>query len=393
MNRSADIAYLDCFSGISGDMLLGGLIDGGLAADLLREELAKLALEPFDFTISRRMVQAISATSVNISSTTAQTLRTLGDITAVLEKSSLDHDVVERSLKIFQRLAEAEGKIHDKPVEQIHFHEVGALDTIIDIVGSVAGLKLLGINRLHASPLPLGRGFVRCAHGNLPLPAPAVCEILKDVPVYGIEADFELVTPTGAALVAELVDEFGSLPPMTIAATGYGAGDSPGTEDRPNLLRVIIGEGNTVAEAQQVEIIETHLDDWNPEGFPFLYSRLFEKNALDVSLTPIQMKKGRPGFCLQVICHPQNSPDLKNCILRETSAIGLRFRTEQRLTLPREKVLVSTSWGEIGAKKVLTPDGTKIYPEYEDCREVAEKHNIPLDRVYREVLFRSENSS
>ena len=393
MNQTADIAYLDCFSGISGDMLLGGLIDGGLSADLLREELAKLALEPFDFTISRRMVQAISATSVNISSTTAQTLRTLGDITAVLEKSSLDHDVVERSLKIFQRLAEAEGKIHDKPVEQIHFHEVGALDTIIDIVGSVAGLKLLGINRLHASPLPLGRGFVRCAHGNLPLPAPAVCEILKDVPVYGIEADFELVTPTGAALVAELVDEFGSLPPMTIAATGYGAGDSPGTEDRPNLLRVIIGGGNTVAEAQQVEIIETHLDDWSPEGFPFLYSRLFEKNALDVSLTPIQMKKGRPGFCLQVICHPQNSPDLKNCILRETSAIGLRFRTEQRLTLPREKVLVSTSWGEIGAKKVLTPDGTKIYPEYEDCREVAEKHNIPLDRVYREVLFRSENSS
>jgi uncharacterized protein (TIGR00299 family) protein len=393
MNQSADIAYLDCFSGISGDMLLGALIDGGLSADLLREELAKLALEPFDFSVSRRMVQAISATSVNISSTTAQTLRTLGDITAVLQKSSLDQDVVERSLKIFQRLAEAEGKIHDKPVEQIHFHEVGALDTIIDIVGSVAGLKLLGITRLHASPLPLGRGFVRCAHGNLPLPAPAVCEILKDIPVYGIETDFELVTPTGAALVAELVDEFGSLPPMTIAATGYGAGDSPGTEDRPNLLRVIIGEGNTVTEAQQVEIIETHLDDWSPEGFPFLCSRLFEKNALDVSLTPIQMKKGRPGFCLQVICHPQNSPDLKNCILRETSAIGLRFRTEQRLTLPREKVLVSTSWGEIGAKKVLTPDGTKIYPEYEDCREVAEKHNIPLDRVYREVLFRSENSS
>ena len=391
MNRSADTAYLDCFSGISGDMLLGALIDTGLSADLLQEELAKLALEPFDFSISQRLVQAISATSVSISSTTAQRLRTLADITAVLEKSRLDTIIIERSLKVFQRLAEAEAKIHDKPVEQIHFHEVGALDTIVDIVGTVAGLHLLGINRLYCSPLPLGRGFVRCAHGNLPLPAPAVCEILKDIPVHGVETDIELVTPTGAALVAELVDEFGSLPPLKISATGYGAGDSAGTEDRPNLLRLLIGQGNAVTEAQQVEIIETHLDDWSPEGFPFLCSRLFKKNALDVSLTPIQMKKGRPGFCLQVICHAQNSPELKNAILTETTAIGLRFRTEQRMTLPREKVLVSTSWGEVAAKKVQTPGGIKIYPEYEACRIVAEKHNLPLDRVYREVMARSED--
>ena len=392
MTITNDTAYLDCFSGISGDMLLGALLDAGLPADLLRDELAKLGLEPFDFAVSRRMVQAVSATAVSITSSTAQTLRTLGDIKVVLEKSRLETETIERSLRVFQRLAEAEARIHDKPVEKIHFHEVGALDTIIDIVGTVAGLQLLRIKRLYCSPLPLGRGFVRCAHGNLPLPAPAVCEILKDIPVYGVEADRELVTPTGAALVAELADGFGPLPPMSISATGYGAGDWPGTEDRPNLLRLMIGRGNGVAEAQQVEIIETNLDDWSPEGFELLCRRLFDKNALDVSLSTIQMKKGRPGFCLQVICHPQNSRELKDTILTETTAIGLRFRTEQRLTLPREKVLVSTSWGEIAAKKVHTPGGIKIYPEYEACRVVAEKYNLPLDRVYREILSRSENS-
>ncbi len=392
MNITNDTLYLDCFSGISGDMLLGALLDAGLSADLLQDELAKLELEPFEFSVSRRMVQAISATSVAITSSTAQTLRTLGDITVVLEKSHLERRIVERSLRVFQRLAEAEARIHDKPVEKIHFHEVGALDTIIDIVGTVAGLQLLGIQRLYCSPLPLGRGFVRCAHGNLPLPAPAVCEILKGVPVYGVDADSELVTPTGAALVAELADGFGPLPPLTLSATGYGAGDWPGTEDRPNLLRLLIGQGNRVEEAQQVEVIETHLDDWSPEGFPLLCSRLFDKKALDVSLSTIQMKKGRPGFCLQVICHPQNSPELKDTILTETTAIGLRFRTEQRLTLPREMVLVNTSWGKITAKKVQTPDGVKIYPEYEACRVVAEKHHLPLDRVYREVLCCSEKS-
>ena len=386
MSPSVNTLYLDCFSGISGDMLLGALINAGLSEQLLQGELAKLNLEPYDFTAVEKKVQSISATSVTIKSRSQQTFRNLGDITAILNKSTLEKTIIDKSLAVFQCLAEAEARVHGKPVNEIHFHEVGALDTIIDIVGTVAGIHLLGITTIYCSPLPLGRGFVKCAHGNLPLPAPAVCNLLKDVPVYGIDANRELVTPTGAALAATLADHFGEIPPMTPAVTGYGAGDWSGTDSRPNLLRLIMGHSEFVDEAQQVEIIETNLDDWSPEGFPFLCDRLFAAKALDVSLTPILMKKGRPGFCLSVIARCQDSRTLKEIILRETSAIGLRYRREQRLTLPRELVNVDTRWGIVSAKKVKTSTGSKIYPEYESCRIVAEEHALPLDTVYREVV-------
>ncbi len=389
MTLTANSGYLDCFSGISGDMLLGALIDSGLDEAALRGVLAGLDLDPFDLSISRQNSQAISAVSIKISSKTKQRFRNLADITELLEKSSLDQSVIEKSLAVFTRLARAEAKVHDRAIEHIHFHEVGALDTIIDVVGSVAGLHLLGLKTLTCSPLPLGRGFVRCAHGNLPLPAPAVCELLEGIAVVGIEADRELVTPTGAALVAELVDDFGPLPPMTITRTGYGAGDNPSTEARPNLLRLICGRAEAAAEAQQVEVIETHLDDWNPEGFEYLCTRLFDGGALDVSLTSIQMKKGRPGFRLTVICRPHQGQPLKELILSETSAIGLRFHSEQRLTLPRQMISVETTWGPIQAKQVETPAGTRVYPEYEACREMALRQNVPLEMVYREVLKKS----
>lgn len=386
MIHSANTIYLDCFSGISGDMFLGALINAGLSQQLLEDELAKLKLEPYEFLVVETKVQSITAASIRIESKSQQRFRNLADITEILNRSTLEKPIIRQSLAVFQYLAEAEAKVHGKPVNEIHFHEVGALDTIIDVVGTVAGLHLLGIKKIYCSPLPLGRGFVKCAHGNLPLPAPAVCNLLKDIPVYGIDAARELVTPTGAALAATLVDQFGEIPPITPAATGYGAGDWPGTDDRPNLLRLIMGYSEIVEEAQQVEIIETNLDDWSPEGFPFLCDRLFASQALDVSLTPIQMKKGRPGFCLRVIARFQDSPKLKEIILTETSAIGLRYRTEQRLTLPRTFVEVNTRWGRVSAKKVETANGSKIYPEYESCRLVAEKHSLPLDTVYREVL-------
>ena len=392
MTLTANSGYLDCFSGISGDMLLGALLDSGLDEASLRGVLAGLDLDPFDLNISRQNSQAISAVSIKISSKTEQRFRNLADITELLEKSSLNRSVIEKSLAVFTRLARAEAKVHDRAIEHIHFHEVGALDTIIDVVGSVAGLHLLGLKTLTCSPLPLGRGFVRCAHGNLPLPAPAVCELLKGIAVVGIEADRELVTPTGAALVAELVDDFGPLPPMTITRTGYGAGDNPSTEARPNLLRLICGRAEAASEAQQVEVIETHLDDWNPEGFEYLCTRLFDGGALDVSLTSIQMKKGRPGFRLTVIGRPHQSQPLKEMILSETSAIGLRFRSERRLTLPRQMISVETTWGPIQAKQVETPAGTRVYPEYEACREVAEHQHVPLEMVYREVLKKSGES-
>lgn len=385
MGTAANTAYLDCFSGISGDMLLGALIDCGVSEQSLQEELAKLELDPYELIFTRVTRQAIAAVSVEVRSTTDQQLRNLKTITGLLEQSGLDRKIVDRSLAVFRRLARAEAEIHGKSIDEIHFHEVGAIDTIVDVVGTVAGLHLLGITHLHCAPLPLGRGFVDCAHGTLPLPAPAVGKLLENVPIVGVDAEMELVTPTGAALVAELADHFGPLPPMIIAGSGYGAGDAPGSSGRPNLLRIITGRMETVAEAQQVEVIETNLDDWSPEGFPHLCSRLFDHKALDISLTPIQMKKGRPGFHLTIICAPADAPLIKEIIFTETSAIGLRFRTEQRMTLPREIISIETRWGPIQAKKVRTPAGFKIYPEYESCRETAEQHQVALDQVYREV--------
>ena len=392
MVQAANTLYLDCFSGISGDMLLGALLDLGVSEEALHIELDKLGLEPFTFKVSRQTRQSISALSVQIRSETDQQFRNLATISAILERSSLDQAITERSLKVFKRLAQAEAKVHGKPVDEIHFHEVGALDTIIDIVGVTACVHLLGITSIHCSPLPMGRGFVDCAHGTLPLPAPAVCELLENIPVIGTETDLELVTPTGAALVAELADSFGSMPPMIVSATGYGAGDSPGSPGLPNLLRIISGRTEVVAEAQQVEVIETSLDDWNPEGFPYLCAKLLDANALDVNLTPIQMKKGRPGFRLTLICSPADAPLLKELIFNETSAIGLRFRTEQRMTLAREIVSVDTRWGPVQAKKVVTPSGIRIYPEYESCKETALQHQVPLDQVYREVITNSGDS-
>ncbi len=382
---SARIAYLDCFSGVSGDMLLGALLHAGLNHLLLTEELAKLHLDGLEFLVEEKSINAISGLKVTISSDRKQELRTLPAILQILEKSDLDQTIINRASEVFRTLAKAEAKVHAIAVDEVHFHEVGALDTIVDVVGTIIGLHQLGISRLFCSFLPTSHGFVKCAHGVLPLPAPAVCELLHGIPTYGVDLQQELITPTGAALIATLVDEFGPLPPMTITATGYGAGSHILTNGQPNLLRIILGEAVNLAEEQRVEVIETNLDDWSPEGFPYLSEVLFEHGALDVTLIPILMKKGRPGFTLQVISPPACAHLLKNIILSETTAIGLRFRAESRRTLQREKVLVPTRWGQIWAKKVHTPSGIVIYPEYEECQRIARKYKVPLKEVYNEV--------
>lgn len=382
---SSGIAYLDCFSGVSGDMLLGALLHAGLDRQLLTNELTKLHLDGLKFLVEEKNVNAISSLKVTISSDRRQELRTLPNILHILEKSTLDPIIIDQAKKVFQALARAEAKVHAIPIEKVHFHEVGALDTIVDVVGTIVGLNQLGINRLFCSFLPTSHGFVKCAHGVLPLPAPAVCELLQGIPTYGVELQQELITPTGAALVATLVDSFGPLPPMTITATGYGAGSHTLTNGQPNLLRIIIGKSIGLIEEQSVEIIETNLDDWSPEGFPYLCELLFGQGALDVSLTPILMKKGRPGFTLQVISAPAYAHLLKDIILSETTAIGLRFRKESRQTLQREEIAVTTKWGEVMAKKVYTPTGTIIYPEYEECRKIARQHQVPLREVYDEI--------
>ncbi|MGB3226079.1 MAG: LarC family nickel insertion protein, partial [Desulforhopalus sp.] len=270
------IAYLDCFSGVSGDMLLGAFLHAGLDRQLLLEELAKLNLDGLECLIEEKSDNAISGIKVTISSERRQELRTLPAILQILKKSGLDLTIVDRASDVFRALARAEAKIHAIPVDRVHFHEVGALDTIVDVVGTIIGLHHLGISRLYCSFLPLSHGFVKCAHGLLPLPAPAVCELLQGIPTYGVDLQQELITPTGAALIATLVDDFGPLPPMAIMATGYGAGTHTLTNGQPNLLRIIIGRDISLTEEQSVEVIETNLDDWSPEGFPYLCELLFD---------------------------------------------------------------------------------------------------------------------
>jgi len=271
----------------------------------------------------------------------------------------------------------------------VHFHEVGAVDSIVDIVGAAIGLEYFHIVKFTASALPMPSGWVECRHGRLPLPAPAVCEILKDVPVYGVNLQQELVTPTGAAIIKAMAVDFGPQPPMRPHKIGYGAGSRRLATGQPNLLRLIIGEEHQVAEAQEVVVMATNIDDWPPEGYPFLSARLLEAGALDVILIPIQMKKGRPGFMIEVMAEPLAVPVLKDILLSETTAIGLRFRREERFTLARESGWLASTFGPIRAKKVTTPEGgSRISPEYEDCKRLARQHQVSLRAVYEEACRR-----
>ena len=390
MNDQTSAAYLDCFSGVSGDMLLGALIHAGFSEELLREELGRLNIPDLTMEILSASSQGIACRRVLFSGGNGQPLRTLPVILPILENSGLAPEIVQRAMEVFQVLAEAEARVHGVAVERVHFHEIGALDTIADIVGVVAGLHHLGVERITCSPLPLGRGFVQCDHGRLPLPAPAVCELLAGVPTYGVEIPLELVTPTGAALIKVLADSFGPMPAMIVSSCGYGGGSRTLPNHQPNLLRIVLGKDETVAEAQRVTVTETRLDDWNPEGFPHLCARLMAQGALDVSLAPCHGKKGRPGYSLQVLSTPAMAPMLQDLIFNETTAIGLRMRHEDRRTLPRRPIELMTRWGPVTAKQVERPAGSIIYPEYEACRRIAEQHDVPLDTVYREIYSRGE---
>ncbi len=385
MTDQHNIAYIDCFSGISGDMFLAALLDAGLSIEELRGQLDLLGLDGYTLTMGKKTCGAIAATTLSVQTAEKHPHRSWGDIRQLITASSLAPPVKKTTLSIFSLLAEAEAKVHGRPVDTVHFHEVGGIDSIVDIVGAAIGLDFLHITSLQCAPLPMPRGWVQCAHGLLPLPAPAVCELLQGVPAYGVELSQELVTPTGAAIVKALSTGYGPMPAMTITGVGYGAGSQELANGQPNLLRLVLGTARTAIEAQEVEVIETHLDDWSPETFPYLSEQLFALGALDVALIPIQMKKGRPGFLLRVICDRAASLAAKECILSETTAIGLRFRTEQRWTLPRESGTVPTRWGRVRIKKITTPAGEVLTPEYEDCKRVAITHHVPIKEVYAEV--------
>lgn len=380
-------AYFDAFAGASGDMILGALVDAGLSLDHLRTELSRLELSGYELQ-SRQVVKGgLGGTQVLVRVLTPQPPRHLAEIQALITNSSLAQPVKDKSLAIFNRLAAAEAKVHRTTVEAIHFHEVGAADAIVDIVGAVLGLEALGVEKVYCSPFQVGSGTVKCAHGLLPVPAPATMELVRGAPVYATGVPGELLTPTGAAILTTLAEGFGPLPTMTVEAVGYGAGslDLP----LPNLLRVIIGREPWTSRGQLTEtvaVLETNIDDMNPQLYEHLSQRLLELGALEVFLTPVQMKKGRPGVLLTLICPPDLVETCAACLWRETTTIGLRWRLEHRLKLDREIKTVATRFGPLRVKiAYLEGRPHRITPEYEDCKQIALAQGIPLLQVLEEA--------
>jgi len=386
------LAYFDCFSGISGDMTLGALIDLGVPLPWLKDRLSGIPLADFDITMTPVHRNGIHAASVRVEVHDDKTSRNFSEIRGLIEDSSLSDTVKSTSVQIFERLAGAEARIHSCSPEQVHFHEVGGINAIVDIVGTALGLEYLGIKKIVASHIPLGKGFVTCRHGKLPVPAPATLGILEGVPVYGTDIPHELVTPTGAAIIVTLAQRFGAMPNMIVSGIGYGAGQRD-LEAGPNLLRIIIGSGSETAadlpgelQEDQISIIETCIDDMNPELFGYLMERLFADGALDVYWIPIYMKKNRPGTMLQVLCKDDGRDILIRRILTETTTLGVRYYTSRRRLLWRDHIEVMTDYGTISVKRVKDPQGNiRIVPEYEACQKIALEHNIPLRVVYETV--------
>src|ERR1700741_4009183 len=382
-------AYFDCFSGISGDMTLGALVDAGCPLGLLRDELKGLDVPGWEISAEKVWKNGMAATHVSVRTEDTQTHRSLTTILGVLEKSKLAAAVSERASAIFRRLGEAEAAVHDVPIEKIHFHEVGAADAIVDIVGACFGFSALGIERFACSALNVGGGTVKMAHGVLPVPAPATAGLLLGKPTYSNGVQKELVTPTGAAIGATLCQTLGPQPTMRRESIGYGAGTTD-LEGQPNVLRIMVGESLEVSEAEfdeEVRVIEANLDDLNPQVYGYFVERALAVGALDVFTAPVQMKKGRPGTLLTFLSKPDRAKELMDLVFAETTTFGLRSYTAQRRVLPREWESVQTRFGEVRLKvarvkgKVL-----QISPEYEDCRKLAEEKKVALREVMEEAM-------
>lgn len=418
------IAYLECFSGMSGDMFLGALVDAGVPPRLLEETVAALGVGA-RLEISQLMRSGISATKVDVHVDGEKDLpreeypkrrqsehshedahshsnehqrshehspgRGLKEIRQIISAAAISATAKRTAIAIFEALGAAEAKIHNTPIEGVHFHEVGAVDAMVDIVCAAAGFETLGVDEMVCSPLNVGSGTVVCAHGTFPVPAPATVELLKDAPVYSSGIQAELVTPTGAAIVKALATRFGTFPEMKIEKSGYGAGsrDFPG---HPNVVRLVIGESATTALAAEtaletIAVLEANLDDLNPQVFGYVMDRLLEDGALDVFGVPVQMKKNRPGTLLTVLCKPEYASKLTQLIFVETTTLGVRRRDEVRQTLARRWESVRTAWGDVRIK-IASMNGTvtNYAPEYEDCRRIAAEHRVPLKRVMGDAV-------
>ncbi len=391
--------YFDCFAGISGNMLLGAFLDAGVPEERLRSELAKLNVTGYELKIQRVIKQGIAAVHADVELVHHHHdhehhhehhhhHRYLPDIYAILDQSALAQAVKDNSKKIFLCLAEAEAKVHGTTVDKIHFHEVGAIDSIVDIVGAAFCLHYLGIEKVCASRLQTGSGFVQCSHGQMPVPAPATAELLRNIPYYNGNTEKELVTPTGAAFLAAFGTEFGAIPAGFLSHTiGYGAG---GWDlDFPNVLRVHVGELEQAEEAQML-VIEANIDDLNPQIYEYVMEKLLALGARDVWMTPIIMKKSRPATMLSVLAEGTLLESIAACLFAETSTIGIRHYPVQRQIAGRVTKRITTPWGEASVKVSSYQNKIcNIAPEFEDCRKLAEKHNIPLKQIQQQVLVQA----
>ncbi len=383
------IAYFDCFSGISGDMCLGALVDAGAPLEKIAERLKGLPVRGYRLTKKKVIRAGVAATKVDVVlSSKAEsghgTGRKWDDIEKVVHNSSLPDDIRQKGLEIFRLLFSAESKVHGMPFKKIHLHELGAVDSMVDVFGTLIGLDLLEINNICASPVNLGTGSVETVHGTLPVPAPATAEILKNVPVFSAGPSFELTTPTGAAILKRLSRSFGNIPLFAPEKIGSGAGKAD-FKRSPNILRIFIGDLKGEKAEEAVTVIETNIDDMNPQAYEYLFERLFAGGALDVFMTQTVMKKMRPGVKLSVLCNETVRDDLIRLILRETTSIGVRYHEASRVTMERSWQYVSTTHGKVRIKTSSLGEIGKSNPEYEDCKAIAKRSHIPLLQVIEEA--------
>ena len=383
--------YVDAFSGISGDMTVGAFLSLGLPWARLQDDLAKLPLAGYTATTTSQLVNGITATKFTVQvEAQGQAHRAFRDIRAMLDGSTLDATVKHRAIDIFTKLADAEARVHGVAPDDVQFHEVGAVDSIVDVVGAAIGVTFFGIECAYVSALPLGSGVVQSQHGPLPVPAPATVELLRGFTTRPGDGAGELVTPTGAAIIASVATA-GRAPDMRIEAVGYGAGQRT-LQDRPNVLRLLLGEvaARTVTDGTDADaqiIIETNIDDYNPEFYEYVMERLFAAGARDVYFAPVHMKKNRPGLLLSVLCAEADRERLAAIVLNETSAIGVRYYPVRRMVLSRFTKEVATLYGTVRVKFARTPDGHEnVAPEYEDCKRLASEKNVPIKLVYQAAL-------
>lgn len=364
-------------------MLVGSLLDAGLSIEELEKILSGLNVNGYKISAEKEGRNNIFGTKFSVSlQEEDQQARYLKDIKKIIRNSEIPLAIVETCISIFEKLAKTESEIHHISPDEIHFHEVGAIDSIIDIVASVAGIYLLGIEKLFVSKIPVGKGMITSAHGNIPLPSPATIALLEGVPIYDSGQSAEMITPTGAAIITSLCSSFGPMPSMIVDRVGYGVGTRT-LADRPNLLRILIGNDIDKQSSETVVLLESNLDDMSPELLGYLMERLFDVGAKDVVFSHIQMKKNRPGIQLQVIGNPEDKDKLSNIIFRESTTLGIRFSYSQRFVLTRAKSMVESPWGKMRIKKVVNQGGkVATFPEYEECRRIAKANNLALRDVY-----------